>query len=536
MKRFVSVILILVITLSLSQFTFAASGDIAGKIYSTDIKASINGVWVDSYNIGGKTVVIVEDITNQFEYYDALRTLVIDDLAPQRLISGKNTNTQKSGNVIGNIYETDIKTYYRGKELTGYSLDGKMAVVVEELGADNTFSQIGGKYIWNENLRTITLETLYRYPYSMRNMLEDNDYNIILTETYTGLDATPTPSPLNAGYILCEKEIPDNSIIPVKYKGEIIGYKCSFADLWVETDENGGYSCKEMQSPVEFFYVDKVEDMIFEAGHIQITAQDWLDYFKNHTISTIKDSFETDEYIFLFMFSSAIMSGRDRLIKINKADGTKIEYQDFPDLCGAERFEKIVIDRENEKVYLPYDKDYVINLKTDEIRVYDKLETDLYVGSADGKPSEYDVESARNTQYEYRLLSIDDNREMLIKGFGTPEFYYANMLPLAETFDFLNIKYSFENDILTIDTSEAKRFYLERTENKIDILGKEPISYLYVDKVILNGEETEITYDYISGHFQNTHHGRAEAKPYVCNGKVYINDSFISLICNNTSI
>ena len=52
--------------------------------------------------------------------------------------------------------------------------------------------------------------------------------------------------------------------------------------------------------------------------------------------------------------------------------------------------------------------------------------------------------------------------------------------------------------------------------------------YLKVDKVLLNGEETQITFPYISGHFDNTNHGRSKAKPYVCNGKVYINASFIS--------
>lgn len=536
MKKNVALITILVFvcTIFLGVSAQASSGDVIGNIYSTDIKACINGVWVDSYNIGGKTVVVVEDITNQFIYYDALRTLIIDDLAPERLVSGKNAGNQKPGKVIGNIYETDIKTYYRGKELTSFSLNGKMAVVVEELGDDNTFSDIGGKYIWNGEKRAITLETLYRYPYSMRNMMEDKNYNIILTDGYGYLEATPTPAPLTAGYILYENQIPENSFVPVKYQGEIIGYKCSFADLWVETDENGVYSCREIQSPVEFFYVDKVEEMIFKSGEITPTAKDWLNYFKNHTISTIKQQFETDDYLFLYMFSSYIMNGSDRLIKINKADGTKLEYQHSLDPESYKRFDNVVVDEENEKVYFHYDNDYVIDLKTDEVRVYNKLETDIGVGSDSGKPSEYDATSARNAQFEYKLIA--DNEEMLVKGFSTPEFYYANMLPLAETFEFLNIKYSFENDVLTIDTSEAKSFYLERTENKIDILGEEPIYYLQIDKVVLNGEETEITYQYISGHFQNTHYGRAKAQPYVCNGKVYINDSFISLLCGENQL
>lgn len=349
----------------------AASGEVAGLIYSTDIRACINGVWVDSYNIDGKTVVIVEDITKQFEYSDALRALVIDDLSPDYLVSGENESSQKPGAVIGNIYETDIKTYFRGKELTSYSLNGKMAIVIEELGADNTFSDIGGKFIWNPNNRTIVLESMYRYPYKMRTMMENKNYNIVLTEDHDTLIAEPVPAPLVGGHILCEKTIPDNAIIPVKYHDEIIGYRCSFTEKRIVKDENEVYTLGEGQTPVDYFYVDKVEDMIYEAGDVQLTSQDWLDYFENHTISTIKDSFETDEYMFLYMFSSFVMSGSDRLIKINKADGTKIEYQDFLDSDGPKRFENVEIDRENEKVYLHYDVDYVIDLQTDEMRVHE---------------------------------------------------------------------------------------------------------------------------------------------------------------------
>ncbi len=528
MKRIISIVLAAGFIVSMLPTAFAANGDIAGKIYSTDIKTCINGVWVDSYNIGGKTVVIVEDITNQYQYWDEIRTLEIYDFNPERLASGKNSNNKRPGTVVGNIYETDIKTYFRGKKIESYSLDGKMAVVVEKLGEDNAFSDIGGRYVWSERLRTLNLELMHCYPYSMRNMMEDKGYNIILTESNGVLEAQPMRAPLTGGHILCEKEIPKNSFIPVTYKGEIIGYKCSFSMLVFEEDEDGIYGAKERQTPVEYYYVDKVEDMIFEAGVVTPTADDWPNYFKNHTLSTIKDSFETDEYLFLYMFSSYFMDGSDRLIKINKESGTKTEYQDS---IGGEidkRFANVTIDRENEKIFFTYDKEYVINLETDEIRVYDRLETDIGAGLADGQPSDYETTTSRNGQNKYKLMA--DGKELYVDGFFVHEYYYGIMLPLAETFDFLNIKYSFENDILTIDTNEAKPFKWEKTEDKADVLGGNPINYLYIDKVILNGEETEVTYQYISGHFEATHYGRAKAKPYVCNGKVYINADFISFL------
>ena len=517
---------ILAVLFTFVSITFAASGDFAEYIYSTDIKACINGVWIDSYNIGGKTVVIVEDITNQFRYYDALRTLVIDDFSPERLVAGDDNTGSEPGNITGNIYETDIKTYYRGKELTSYSLNGKMAVVIEELGADNELSDIGGKFIWNDINRTIVLETMYRYPYSMRNMMEDKGYNIELTVKDNVLVAQPARAALTGGYILSEYEVPPGGIVPVVYEGDIIGYRCSFPELIVKNDENNVPVSLEHQTPVDFFYTDKVEDMLFQAGVVTPTVDEWLSYFKNHTISTIKDSFETDEYMFLYMFSSAVMSGSDRLIKINKADGTKKEYQQLLDENYRKRFTDVSIDRENEKVYFCYDRNYVINLKTDELRPYTKLETDIGIGSSDGELSEYDAATSRGGQYEYKFVS--GGEEKIIYGFFAHEYYYAYMLPIDETFDFLNIKYSFENDVLTIDMSQAKPYDYEKSETEVNVLGDYPIQYLYVDKVVVDGEEREITYRYISGHFDNTNYGKAPAKPYVCNGKVYINSSFIA--------
>ena len=73
----------------------------------------------------------------------------------------------------------------------------------------------------------------------------------------------------------------------------------------------------------------------------------------------------------------------------------------------------------------------------------------------------------------------------------------------------------------------AKPYTLEKSDNFIDFIGEGLIEYLFVDKVMVNGEESQITYSYISGHFDNSTQGLEKAKPYVCNGIVYINNSFI---------
>ena len=280
-------------------------------------------------------------------------------------------------------------------------------------------------------------------------------------------------------------------------------------------------------------YTEIIEDIISEYEPVKLTADDWMNYLNRSALMTVKEKFETDEYIFLYAFFAHSHGGTQGLIKLNKTDGIRIDYDDsFESVSfyGQKYFEDVRIDKENEKVYLHYDVDYVIDLKTDEIKAIDNLITDIGIGTGDGQPTADNLKTAKASQFEYKLIS--DGEEKIVKGFNAPEFYYAKMLPMKETFDFLNIGYSFEDNILTIDTSKAKNFKLENTENKVDIFEETGADYLYVKTMIIDGVESEITYKYISGHFDNTTEGKAEAKPYVCNGKVYINDSFISVLCD----
>ena len=163
MKKIILALAILVMIAS-GTTVLAANGDISGDIYSTDIKAYINGIEVQSYNIGGKTAVVIEDILkahDSYSYNDATRTLRFFGLAPDSLIKFETGQTEEVGKVIGNTYETDIKTEIYGVAINSYNIGGKTAVAIEDLGNDNEFSEIGGKYIWNGENRTINLEFMY---------------------------------------------------------------------------------------------------------------------------------------------------------------------------------------------------------------------------------------------------------------------------------------------------------------------------------------------------------------------------------------
>lgn len=43
---------------------YAKNGDVIGKIYSTDILLKIDGISTPSYNIGGKTAIVIEELSD----------------------------------------------------------------------------------------------------------------------------------------------------------------------------------------------------------------------------------------------------------------------------------------------------------------------------------------------------------------------------------------------------------------------------------------------------------------------------------------
>ena len=371
MKKLLSVLLLATTLLPIGTVSYAKTGDIAGKIYSTDIKAYINGVWVDSYNIGGKTVVIVEDVTDQFAYADNIRTLVIWDFAPSNLVATKKTTAQKPGTVVGKIYETDIKTIFHGKELKAYSLNGKMAVEIEDLGNDNAFSNVGGKYVWNAEERAIHLEMMYRYSSKLHTMLREKTLNMVIEDKDGVLTADFVPVAITNGSVLGGGVIPENSMLPVYYENDIIGYRCRFPEMELVHGENGIYTLerKEQQVGTDYYYLDKIAKIIENAVPVIPTAEEWQTNYE-HNMCTINQRFETDEYLFLHMSQSTTHGATQILTKFDKATGYEEYYnQHFKSvsLYGQMYFENVTIDEEDEKVYLHYDVDYVIDLKTDEV-------------------------------------------------------------------------------------------------------------------------------------------------------------------------
>lgn len=131
MKRIL--VLFLVWMLLLPTVCNTANGDVLGNIYFTDIVTTLYSVPVTARNIGGKTVIDAEilnwhygfdvywlanerklDITDKGGVFVSLQATAGETLEP---IYGN------PGDIAGNYYETDIKTYLNGKEIEGKLLD-----------------------------------------------------------------------------------------------------------------------------------------------------------------------------------------------------------------------------------------------------------------------------------------------------------------------------------------------------------------------------------------------------------------------------
>lgn len=130
----------------------AIPGDIAGDVYSTDIKTYFFDKEINSYNIGGQTVIVAEDlalfggigvewnsadrrliVTDNFRYHHA------DDLAKTDP-ANRPVNYPEgyfSGSKPKHIYTTDIVTEYNFDGITAslasYNIGGYTCIVVEDL-------------------------------------------------------------------------------------------------------------------------------------------------------------------------------------------------------------------------------------------------------------------------------------------------------------------------------------------------------------------------------------------------------------------
>jgi len=370
MKKMISLLLVAVIILTMSLSTLAASGDIAGKIYSTDIRAYINGVEVKSYNIGGKTAVVIEDIlkesARQCFYNNDLRTLTFFSLSPDYLVEEKAEQKVTPGKVIGNIYETDIKTIIYDIEIPSFNIGGKTAVAIEDLGYNGEFSPIGGKFIWNEKERTISLEFLYE---STILLSRDKNINITVND-----DMTEATAVFEEGFH-CEGyqqrfSFPDNTgydvntevIVPIKAQDEVIGH------YFRRPLKDNSYIAFTCYYPEKF----KEAEKIYTPAPAK-TKEEIISHFLNHTGGIFfGERFDADGYSFVYSSLAGTSWTAYTLVQVYD-DGTYIDYASKIHMSNRSPI-NLVIDKENEKVTFKhvdrYNSDWFTNYEIKNILAY----------------------------------------------------------------------------------------------------------------------------------------------------------------------
>ena len=366
--------------------SFAKIGDVVGNIYSTDIKAYINNFPVKAYNIGGRTCVPIEDVTMGCSYNNDYRTLLITSFDPSLIKRNvEPSTTNKVGKVIGNIYSTDIKTFFYDARLASYNIGGKTCVALEDLGGVGNFSSMGGVCFWNPDARTISLDILYDNRTEMMDTLNDFNYGMKVENG----NVTFVPELVSPGWITVDYseifdsygEIP-NIIYPFYYTSGseriLVGYTFStLSRYFVYDDENNAQLRINEDYTFNYFYVDEIEDILMNMEHPNSERNEVIEEHIERWMADPYERFDTDEYSFLYLFQPT-PHGRNSLLLYVRADGSYEYVHDMlPKGNGYTRaFHYLNIDRDNELVTIDVagvEGRFVFDLKTGKL-----TETDYY--------------------------------------------------------------------------------------------------------------------------------------------------------------
>ena len=315
-------LLVLIFIVALSSISFAKIGDKTGDIYSTDIRAYINGIEVKSYSINGKTCVAVEEVTKAFAYNNDLRTLFIGSFDPQYIIRySANTSNVKIGKVVGHTYETDIVVYMYDKKIPSYAIDGMTCVCIEDLGDVYNYSAIGGKCTWDPDARTISLEMLYDT--QINDILEANKFDLDIKDGIATLKRDYVASVLSVEYSNPEET---NVIIPISiyYNNEniLIGYILK-TPMNVLAYVDDVLSIVDIDTEILYFDRNALQ-AVAKGTYAALPASTRRDIIDDHIdklMAEIVERFDTDAYTFLYL-KQPTPHGTNNVLLYITADGT----------------------------------------------------------------------------------------------------------------------------------------------------------------------------------------------------------------------
>ena len=177
------VVLFLAITIS-SVYASMPIGTKISEVLSTDIIATIDEKPIPSMNINGYTAIVVED----------LRAYGFDVIWDEQDRSLKVTRNEmkkpegkefviermEPGSVLKPVLYTDIKTYFDGKEIISFNIDGQTAIYFNQL-------KPYGEIQWSENTRIAS----FAFPVQVavpEPVTPVNSDNLVVTRRSTQMD------------------------------------------------------------------------------------------------------------------------------------------------------------------------------------------------------------------------------------------------------------------------------------------------------------------------------------------------------------
>lgn len=159
MKKLLLITAAAAVPMMFSLSAHAANGDIAGTIYTTDIKTQVDGLDIQGYAIDGKTLIVLEDLEKYgftVYYNDNIRSVFITKTGNPPYGFNPVYERGHVGKTAGNYYESDIQAIVNGYYVDSYALDGKSAVCVEDLSETM-------RYTYDNNSRLLSLNTSLTY-------------------------------------------------------------------------------------------------------------------------------------------------------------------------------------------------------------------------------------------------------------------------------------------------------------------------------------------------------------------------------------
>lgn len=154
-KKLISSVLI-ILMLASTLCLASKPGDVAGNYFYTDIKTYMRGQLLDSFNVGGKTVILCEALRDygfNVSWDGVARKLTIVDKKGEATSNATGAASGAIGAVAGSYYHTDIVTVFNGVEFESYNIGGQTVIPATDL------RNLGYNVVWDEENRRVLIDT-----------------------------------------------------------------------------------------------------------------------------------------------------------------------------------------------------------------------------------------------------------------------------------------------------------------------------------------------------------------------------------------